>query len=702
MTMVKRRTAGYARVSTDKDEQFTSYEAQIDYYTQFIKSHSDWEFVAVYTDEGISGLNTKRRDGFNQMIKDALDGKIDLIVTKSVSRFARNTVDSLVTIRKLKEKGVEVYFEKENIYTFDGKGELLLTIMSSLAQEESRSISENVTWGQRKRFSDGKISLPYKQFLGYERGESKDDPPVVNPEQAAIVREIYSAFMHGKTAVAIAKQLTAKGIKTPAGKDKWAASTIESILTNEKYRGSARLQKHFTVDFLTKKTKVNEGEVPQYYIEHSHEAIIDPQEWDAVQDEFKRRKEIGKAYSGKSVLSCKLVCGDCGAYYGSKTWHSNDKYRTVIWQCNSKFDKEKERCRTLHITEQEIKSRFLKVYNGMIEDTATVAFDKTATQEISDQAKGNTVELVVDDIKEVSLNTVQKEAVQKLDTALIIDAYLVSGGTKLCTEGKGGFGGGKATVMLPYEIKNNRSASNYNVYYVDDAGKLEKLAAKYDKELAAFVFDITHFSNYVVAYDENACLQDAACVYAKFIDANTKAWYHDGVHFCVENGYMQGVSDTKFDPSGTLSRGMIVTMLWRMDGQKYPNYYMTFKDVPASEWYTEAVRWAAAEKIVSGYDAEHFGPNDPVTREQLATMLYNYAKYKGQGFTGDWMFLLDFVDRADISSWANEAVHWCSMKGIVNGKTENGSKVFDPQGKATRAEAASMVQRFCEAVSSEK
>ena len=368
MTTVKRRTAGYARVSTDKDEQFTSYEAQIDYYTQFIKGHSDWEFVAVYTDEGISGLNTKRRDGFNQMIKDALDGKIDLIVTKSVSRFARNTVDSLVTIRKLKEKGVEVYFEKENIYTFDGKGELLLTIMSSLAQEESRSISENVTWGQRKRFSDGKISLPYKQFLGYERGESKDDPPVVNPEQAAIVREIYSAFMHGKTAVAIAKQLTAKGIKTPAGKDKWAASTIESILTNEKYRGSARLQKHFTVDFLTKKTKVNEGEVPQYYIEHSHEAIIDPQEWDAVQDEFKRRKEIGKAYSGKSVLSCKLVCGDCGAYYGSKIWHSNDKYRTVIWQCNSKFDKEKARCRTLHITEQEIKSRFLKVYNGMIED----------------------------------------------------------------------------------------------------------------------------------------------------------------------------------------------------------------------------------------------------------------------------------------------------------------------------------------------
>ena len=177
-TVKKRRTAGYARVSTDKDKQFTSYEAQIDYYTSFIKNHSDWEFVKVYTDEGISGLNTKKRDGFNEMISDALAGKIDLIITKSVSRFARNTVDSLVTISKLKDKGVEVYFEKENIWTFDSKGELLLTIMSSLAQEESRSISENVTWGQRKRFSDGKVSLPYKHFLGYERGENKGDPPV--------------------------------------------------------------------------------------------------------------------------------------------------------------------------------------------------------------------------------------------------------------------------------------------------------------------------------------------------------------------------------------------------------------------------------------------------------------------------------------------------------------------------------------------
>lgn len=365
-SIVKRRVAGYARVSTDKDEQFTSYEAQVDYYTQFIKRHPEWEFVKVYTDEGISGLNTKKRDGFNKMIKDALNGKINLIITKSVSRFARNTVDSLTTIRKLKENGVEVFFEKENIWTFDGKGELLLTIMSSLAQEESRSISENVTWGHRKRFSDGKFMLPYKQFLGYDRGESKDDPPVVNTEQAQLVRRIYTLFISGKAPGSIAKILTDEGISTPAGKTKWYSSTIRSILSNEKYRGSARLQKHYTVDFLTKKQKLNEGEVPQYYIEQSHEAIISPEEWDAVQDEIERRKKFGKGYSGNNVLNMKIYCGDCGGLYGPKTWHSVDKYKTIVWQCNSKFDKDKPKCTTPHLTESEIKKRFLSVYNTLL------------------------------------------------------------------------------------------------------------------------------------------------------------------------------------------------------------------------------------------------------------------------------------------------------------------------------------------------
>lgn len=166
----KRGVAGYARVSTDHDDQVTGYAAQVDYYTNYIKERNDWEFVGIYTDEGISATNTRHRDGFKRMVRDAMDGKIDLIVTKSVSRFARNTVDSLTTVRKLKDKGIEIYFEKENIWTLDAKGELLITIMSSLAQEESRNISENVTWGHRKRFTDGKVSVPYRHFGGYDKG----------------------------------------------------------------------------------------------------------------------------------------------------------------------------------------------------------------------------------------------------------------------------------------------------------------------------------------------------------------------------------------------------------------------------------------------------------------------------------------------------------------------------------------------------
>lgn len=229
-SIAKRRVAGYARVSTDSDEQFTSYEAQIDYYTKFIKAREDWEFVTVYTDEGISATNTKHRNGFNQMVQDALGGKIDLIVTKSVSRFARNTVDSLTTVRKLKEHGTEIYFEKENIFTFDSKGELLITIMSSLAQEESRSISENVTWGQRKRFADGKVSMPYKQFLGYEKGE--DGTPVINDDEAGTVKLIYQLFLEGKTPAGICRYLDKRGTLTPSGKQKWSQTTANSILTN--------------------------------------------------------------------------------------------------------------------------------------------------------------------------------------------------------------------------------------------------------------------------------------------------------------------------------------------------------------------------------------------------------------------------------------------------------------------------------------
>jgi len=244
--------------------------------------------------------------------------------------------------------------------------------MSSLAQEESRSISENVTWGQRKRFADGKVSMPYKQFLGYEKGA--DGTPVINEEEATIVRLIYTLFLEGKTPAGICRYLDAQGVPTPSGKKKWSQTTVNSMLSNEKYKGDALLQKKFTVDFLMKKMKPNEGEVPQYYVEHSHEAIISPVEWDMVQAEIARRKTLGRAYSGNSVFSSKLVCGDCGGFYGQKVWHSTDTYRKVIWRCNSKF-KGEQRCATPHLDAETIQQKFLIAYDRLIASRESVISD---------------------------------------------------------------------------------------------------------------------------------------------------------------------------------------------------------------------------------------------------------------------------------------------------------------------------------------
>ena len=371
----KLRVAAYARVSTNNEEQLTSYEAQVDYYTRYIQSKDEWQFVEVYTDEGISATNTKKRDGFNRMVADALAGKIDLIITKSISRFARNTVDTLTTVRKLKEKGIEVFFEKENIRTLDGKGELLITIMSSLAQEESRSISENVTWGQRKRFADGKVSLPYRRFLGYEKGP--DGLPVIVESEAVIIRLIYRLFLYGKSPSAIATYLTDEGIPTPGGKKVWRAKVVESILTNEKYKGDALLQKKFTVDFLTKKQKVNEGEVPQYYVENSHPAIVSDEVYEEVQLELERRRKQGRQHNSQHCFSGRIYCGCCGSVYGSKVWHSNDKYRRTVWQCNARFVKGTG-CQAPHLSEPMIEQKFLAAFNQLLTQRDFIADDMQA------------------------------------------------------------------------------------------------------------------------------------------------------------------------------------------------------------------------------------------------------------------------------------------------------------------------------------
>ena len=364
-------------------------------------------------------MTTNRRAGFNQMIADCLDGHIDLVLTKSISRFARNTVDTVTTIRRLKEKGVAVYFEKENIFTSDSKGEFLLTVMSSLAQEESRSISENVTWGKRKQYADGKVSLGYGRFLGYDKGPEKFTM-VINEEQAVTVRRIFLLFLQGYTPHTIAKILMGENITAPGGGDDWSQQTIRRMLSNEKYKGDALLQKEFTVDFLTKKLKKNEGELPQYYVKEDHEPIISPWLFDYVQKRLGERGDVPGRYSGVTVLSSKLECGVCGSMYTPRPWHSTS-YNNLVWQCRNRT-KKGPKCPTHNVYD--------KLLHFVIHDVArAAAFKRDVPQMVSDIVTTIVGEDRADDVRQWVRSFQKRSAWEMLsdedDLALVLQRITV-------------------------------------------------------------------------------------------------------------------------------------------------------------------------------------------------------------------------------------------------------------------------------------
>lgn len=344
------RVAAYCRVSTKLEQQEGSYEAQIAYYTEKITSNPNWKLAGIYADDGISATNTKKRDDFNAMIEDCMAGKIDMIITKSVSRFARNTVDALQTIRKLKEKNIAILFEKEGVNTLEGSGELLITILSSQAQEESRNISENTRWGIVRRYENGIISVNHKKFMGYTK-DKKSGELVIVPEQAEIVRRIFRMYLEGSSILEITRALEEDKIKTVTGKDTWHPGVIERMLINEKYMGDALMQKTYTVDFLTKKRVKNNGIVPQYYIEDNHEAIIQKEIFYRVQEEKARRASLNKSavtrkanklkkekskFSSKYALTEILVCAECGHSYRRQTW-SKYGQKTAVWRCENRL-----------------------------------------------------------------------------------------------------------------------------------------------------------------------------------------------------------------------------------------------------------------------------------------------------------------------------------------------------------------------------
>lgn len=323
----KLRVGAYCRVSTDNEEQASSYEAQIEHYTAFIQSNPKWELAGIFADDGITGTNTKKRDEFKKMIETCLSGEIALVVTKSISRFARNTLDCLKYIRKLKEHGVAVFFEKENINTLDSKGEVLLTIMASLAQQESQSLSQNVKMGIQFRYQQGEVMVNHNRFLGYTKDEEKR--LVIVPAEAEVVKRIFREYLEGASLIQIGRGLEEDGVLTAANRPIWRAEAIRKILINEKYMGDALLQKTVTVDFLTKKRVENDGLVPQYYVENNHEAIIPRELFLMVQQEMVRRANLtsgkdGKKriYSGKYAFSGIVSCEHCGDIYRRITWNN--------------------------------------------------------------------------------------------------------------------------------------------------------------------------------------------------------------------------------------------------------------------------------------------------------------------------------------------------------------------------------------------
>lgn len=348
-----KRVAAYCRVSTDREEQEHSFETQKAMYTDMIMMKPTWQMAGIYADDGITGTIAKKRPGFMKMIDDSRKGKIDIIITKSVSRFSRNNLDCLIYVRELKELGIPIIFEKEGINTLQVSSELLITLFSGLSQAESESISMNVKIGKRQSLKNGNVPFCYKSFLGYKKGT--DGKPEIVPEEAEIIKRIYSEYLSGKSLFEVAKSLMADGILTARGNKRWTSKGIESILKNEKYKGDALLQKTYIVDCISKKCKKNNGELPMYYVENNHPAIIDRATFDRVQEEISLRSskpkkteketktELGK-YSSKYALTELLYCGCCGKPYRRVTWTIRGK-KKIVWRCISRLDYGKKYCK---------------------------------------------------------------------------------------------------------------------------------------------------------------------------------------------------------------------------------------------------------------------------------------------------------------------------------------------------------------------
>lgn len=385
------RVAAYCRVSTDDEEQLTSYEAQKNYYTDKIMTNKEWTMAGIFADEGITGTSARKRPEFLRMIRQCKQGKIDIVLTKSISRFARNTVDCLNYVRALKELGIAVIFEKENMNTLEIDSEILITMLGAFAQSESESISANVRWGIRQAMKEGKATIQYKYLYGYRKGD--DGKPEIIPDQAEVVRKIYDLFLSGTPVRGIQEYLNANSVPNINGESKWARSAIDSILTNEKYCGDVLLQKTYIDDCINKKVKKNTGQLPMYLVQNHHEGIISRETFDAAQAELARRS-AGKSpskknaptgrsrYSSKYALSDRLYCGECGTRYQRCTWRNRDGSKRIVWRCVSRVDYGSKYCHdSPTLDEEPLHRAVLAAINSAVKDKDNIVYNLKAAME---------------------------------------------------------------------------------------------------------------------------------------------------------------------------------------------------------------------------------------------------------------------------------------------------------------------------------
>lgn len=443
--MRPKRVAAYCRVSTDREEQEHSFETQKAMYTEMIMMKPTWQTAGIYADEGITSTVAKKRPGFMKMIKDCRKGKIDMIVTKSVSRFSRNNLDCLMYVRELKQLGIPIIFEKEGINTIQVSSELLLTLFGALSQAESESISMNVKLGIRQSLKNGNVRFSYKTFLGYRKGA--DGQPEIVPEQADIVRRIYNDFLAGATYLEIAKRLTEENVPTMGGGSRWFSERIKSILKNEKYKGDALLQKTYITDPISKRVKKNNGELPMYYVENSHPAIIERRVFDKVQEEIARRAgkkkvkqtgtktELGR-YSGKYALTELLYCGECGTPYRRCTW-SRDGKKKIVWRCVSRLDYGKKYCKNSPSVEESrlhnaIAAAITKKANseeinigGIMDHIESFGSQRDTDGIIQRQRRISEIEKVVDDLARLNSDEAQSGELDYKFSELYAELYSV-------------------------------------------------------------------------------------------------------------------------------------------------------------------------------------------------------------------------------------------------------------------------------------